>query len=424
MFNKIVSLSYSDNIDKSGLVKAVVHAGNGIFEIEKTWLGEKCIKVSDYIVGKDLPQLQNHIEFDKSLPKLPLEAFEIMLAFYKGIYEKHKTEAQINFYHNYLNLEEILVDEEMKKLSDISCLKDWGNGLISYVPIQTNSSVETSTTDPIYMALREQMRPYIETHSHNTMSAFKSGTDLNNSHVDGLQLVIGHITSDTYDFYNWVTIGAKQYDNLENYLLEQIIELPENFENKKMEDLPEVPEEWYGQHKTFVYSRKYKHIPKNNNYYKNSNNKPSFNKKYWDNFENYDYIYGSEEQDLEEKDWFNFEREEEAKDMYAMEDKNYYDINTYQDTLNARNIALSSNKHLNTTKKVKKQVVNKFNIETGKFEPVEQEIILPSKKSFTESAPKQQDEKAFQQITTDDSAASAKNIFSNVKHLIKKLFKR
>ena len=90
--------------------------------------------------------------------------------------------------------------------------------------------------------------PFVETHSHNTMAAFKSSTDEANSYADELQLVIGHITSDKFDFYNWVTIRGKQYDNLDKDIVEQIVELPNEYNNLSLDDLPTIPEEWIDQH--------------------------------------------------------------------------------------------------------------------------------------------------------------------------------
>ena len=256
----ITALSYSDEPNYNGLINSTILAGNGIFNYAKTWLGEKLIMETDFVVNKTLPKLENNIKFSNELPKIPLEAFELMLAFYKGIYDKHGTEAQMNFYYNYNNLDEVHVKYDNQiditttvKLSDIPCLKYWGNGLYSHIPVQKNSAGLTTTDDPYYHALRTQMRPFVETHSHNTMSAFKSGTDESNSQQEGLQLVIGHITSDIYDFFNWVTIQGEQYDNLERYILEDIIELPKEFKNKSMEELPTVPEEYYKQHVQHVY---------------------------------------------------------------------------------------------------------------------------------------------------------------------------
>lgn len=249
-FDQLTPVSLSSNPNYEGMATAHIVAGNGIFTYAKTKLGWKIVKDTNYTFNENLPKLDNQIEFNKSLPKIPLEAFNMMLAFYKGIYDRYKTEAQMNFYWNENGVSEIEVENAIINIDNIPGLKKWNNNLISYVPVQRNSAALTSTQDPIYDALRSQMMPFVETHSHNVMSAFKSGTDEANSYSDELQLVIGKITSDEFDFYNWVTIRGEQHDNLELSIVKQIVELPETFKNKSMEELPSIPEEWYAQHTT------------------------------------------------------------------------------------------------------------------------------------------------------------------------------
>lgn len=248
-FKTITPISLSSSPDYSGIATSHIAAGNGIFTYAKTKLATKLVKDTNYTINEDLPKLESYIEFNKDLPKIPLEAFYSMLAFYKIIYDKDQTEAQMNFYWNEHNISELKFDNTTIKLDEIKGLKDWGNGLISYVPVQINSAALTSVDDdPIYTELRQQMMPFVETHSHNTMAAFKSSTDEANSYADELQLVIGHITSDKFDFYNWVTIRGKQYDNLDKDIVEQIVELPDEYNNLSLDDLPTIPEEWIDQH--------------------------------------------------------------------------------------------------------------------------------------------------------------------------------
>lgn len=255
-FNTITPISLSSSPNYNGIATSHIVGGNGIFTYAKTQLAEKCIKETDYTINPDLPKVEQYIKFNEHLPKIPLEAFYSMLAFYKRVYEQDGTEAQMNFYWNKDVLNEIEVDGMMYNLDAISGLKDWGKGLISYVPVQENSGALTTTDDPIYQALREQMMPFVETHSHNVMAAFKSGTDEKNSFADELQLVIGNITSSDFDFYNWVTIRGKQIDNLEEDIIKQIVELPDTFENKSLDKLPSIPDEWMQNHSKMVYKSK------------------------------------------------------------------------------------------------------------------------------------------------------------------------
>lgn len=355
----LIPLSYSDNPNYNGIIKSVIIAGNGTFEYEKTWIGERLVQENKYTVNPNLPHLSTSFKFDENLPKLPLEAFELMLAFYKGIYDKFETEAQINFYYNVDNLNEIVVNNEVLKLSEISCLKNWGNQLISYVPVQKNSGGLTTTSDPIYEALRQQMKPYIETHSHNTMSAFRSGTDEDNSFYDGLQLVIGHITSDYYDFHNWVTIGGKQYENLELDIVRQIVELPDEFKNKSMDELPDVPEEYYNQHSTYKYI------------------KPKYSSKY--NNEAYDALLLEEFDDVSKDD-----------NIYDEFD-NAFDFDDYYYARRANKLNSIKHNRTNQTKIVKTfDPVSKTWVEnTSQPKQFNTSVAIKPKMSFTESAQKQ-----------------------------------
>ena len=249
-FNTITPVSLSSSPNYSGLATSHIVAGNGIFTYAKTKLATKLVKESEYIINPDLPELESYVKFNEALPKIPLDAFYMMLAFYRKVYDQDGTEAQMNFYWNENNVDSlVLTDGSEIALSDIKGLRQWNNQLISYVPKQVNSGALTKVdNDEIYELLRQQMMPFVETHSHNTMAAFKSSTDENNSYADELQLVVGHITSHEFDFYNWVTIRGKQIDHLDNNILSQVIELPDTYRNPDLKELPEIPEEWMNQH--------------------------------------------------------------------------------------------------------------------------------------------------------------------------------
>lgn len=286
-FNTITPISLSSSPNYSGIATSHIVAGNGIFTYAKTKLATKCVRDTKYTINKDLPELESYITFNENLPKIPLEAFYSMLAFYKMIYDKDQTEAQMNFYWNEHNISELQLEDNSVKLNEIKGLKDWGHGLISYVPVQINSGALTSVdNDTVYDELRRQMMPFVETHSHNTMAAFKSSTDEANSYADELQLVIGRITSDQFDFYNWVTIRGKQYDNLDKDILEQIVELPKEYTNPSLDVLPSIPHEWIEQYSKYT-------APKVKNQFYNYNYEDYMQDSYdYDNdFEPYDDRY-------------------------------------------------------------------------------------------------------------------------------------
>lgn len=239
---------------KPGLVKTVEIARNGIFETkDSSWVGGYVKKVSDYVLSTSnlIPEMEESF-YMKKLELLPLKAFAAVYKFYKEVCDLNGNEAQINFYINEKNLETINVDGEDMVLKDIPGIDFWTDNIFSYVPIQKNSAALTTTTDPIYYALRAQTKAHIETHSHNTMSAFKSGTDEKNSDIEGLQLVFGRLNSSTtYDFKSWVTISGIQFDDVPYEELLKYIDLPYNIGDvqellEAVEDF-EVPTAWMDQ---------------------------------------------------------------------------------------------------------------------------------------------------------------------------------
>lgn len=214
---------------EKGLIKTATIANDGIFETQASWLGESTRKVlsfpNDYKL-QDLPEMTSSITL-KALdtPVIPKEALIHVMAWYDKINTKNGEEAQINFYRAG-GKSELKVGEEIKQLTEISTIKFWNDEIFSYVPEQTNSSAQTSTDDEIYTALNQQYGMFVETHSHNSMSAFKSGTDEANSHNDAVQLVFGKFGTDTVEMYSWITVRGLQYDGLNVEQLSNYVELP------------------------------------------------------------------------------------------------------------------------------------------------------------------------------------------------------
>lgn len=79
---------------------------------------------------------------------------------------------------------------------------------------------------------------FLETHSHNVMTAFCSQTDYENSLNDGLQLVFGTFNKDYIEMYNWITIREL---------------LLESFSIETINDYIEIPEYLYDQEKDRIY---------------------------------------------------------------------------------------------------------------------------------------------------------------------------
>lgn len=269
---KIINVGIAGEEISPGLFKTVTLARNGVFETKKSWMGEHTYKVSSYKFNESpaVPELQEELKLAENLTKLPFEAFSAVYRFYKYVQDLNGNEAQINFYINHKGIEEISLEKsrvedgvtvdyvETMKIKEIPGVHFWTEDVFSYVPIQRNSSALTTTDDPIYLEIRKLTLPYIETHSHNSMSAFKSGTDEANSHIEGLQLVFGRLNTNKYDFKSWATVGGKQYDDLTHEELSKFIEMPEEIGNiEELLDF-EVPQEWLDQctWATSAYKRK------------------------------------------------------------------------------------------------------------------------------------------------------------------------
>lgn len=220
-----------------GILKTVYFARNGVFELKKgSWMGSCLIKASDYVLNASsaIEALEETFELNEVEYKLPIEGFAAIYHFYKHVTHLNGNEAQINFYINEKNIDEIDVDGTPTRIKDIPGIHYWSEKVLSYVPIQDNGSARTTTDDPVYLELRRIMKPFIETHSHNNMSAFKSGTDKANSDIEGLQLVFGKLNnSKDYDFKSWATISGNQFDDVSYEEMSKFIDLPEEIGSVK-----------------------------------------------------------------------------------------------------------------------------------------------------------------------------------------------
>lgn len=264
----IMNLNYSDETDEAKTPKSIILGSNGVFAKLNGPFFESITRIdnestnsefSKILIGSNLPKVETKYEIVEKLPKIPYDAIKALLHFYRWTYNTRETEAQVNFYWNKNHVE----------LPDIPGVTDWGNDVISYTPIQKNSAGLTSAgDDPKYHWFRENMVPYIETHSHHTMNAFMSETDRSNSHCDGFQLVFGHITRPQIAMDNWVTnvseitegmndefvlklVDFKKdvfetYKNNEIYKTKKVINL-ENFTTDHSGENNEFPEDWKNQ---------------------------------------------------------------------------------------------------------------------------------------------------------------------------------
>ncbi len=249
----------NEEITNPGLIKTTILAGNGIFEKQKSWIGESVKQVSDYKFA-GLPAMEETISVtSEDLPKIPAEAIRYVIKWYHDTTKSTGKEAQINFY-NAKGKRTLNVNGVEKNLEDIKGIHFWTDELFSYTPKQDNSGALTAVdNDDVYDALNKYIGMYIETHSHNSMQAFASGTDLANSKVDGLQLVFGQFNTNTVQMHTWITVRGVTSQYVIPEIVEHFVDMPNYIlgdDGKYYYDLDEMLDMefddklidvWYGQ---------------------------------------------------------------------------------------------------------------------------------------------------------------------------------
>lgn len=249
----------NEEITNPGLIKTTILAGNGIFEKQKSWIGESVKQVSDYKFA-GLPEMEETISVtSEDLPKIPAEAIRYVIKWYRDTTKSTGKEAQINFY-NAKGKRTLHVNGVEKNLEDIKGIHFWTDELFSYTPKQDNSGALTAVdNDDVYNALNKHIGMYVETHSHNSMQAFASGTDLANSKVDGLQLVFGQFNTSTVQMHTWITVRGVTSQYVIPEIVEHFVEMPNYVlgnDNKYYYDIDEMLDMefddklidvWYGQ---------------------------------------------------------------------------------------------------------------------------------------------------------------------------------
>ena len=202
-----------DPFFKKGLLKTIIMAGNGIFEVVDSHYGFSIKNQGgDYPgLGAHYPSLANGCFVTKNpAPKLPRQAVETVIEWYRRITEKNGQEAQVVFYWNRDGQTTITDDQGQEyDLTAIPGLHVWNDHLFSYTPKQYNSAglTQVAPQDQWYDLFNRRFGMYVETHSHNSMDAFASGTDEANSANDGFQLVFGQLNTKTPVMYSWMTMN-------------------------------------------------------------------------------------------------------------------------------------------------------------------------------------------------------------------------
>lgn len=225
---KVVSANISNNLEnkEKALVKNVMFAGNGVFEEMSSWLGTAIKKVNDYELGKEFPNIEESLEiYNKKFEIIPVEAIMATIKWYRYITLKNGEEAQINFYRLKGKSKTFNIDDKQYNLNNIEGIKFWSDEIFSYIPLQYNSGAltEVAKEDEFYDRINEFYGLYVETHSHNSMSAFRSGTDEKYSYNDGIQLVFGKLDTEDIEMYSWACIRGLQRAGLSEEELKRFI---------------------------------------------------------------------------------------------------------------------------------------------------------------------------------------------------------
>ena len=202
-----------DSTFKKGLLKTIIMAGNGIFEVVDSHYGFSIKNQGgDYPgLGAHYPSLANGCFVTKNpAPKLPRQAVETVIEWYRRITEENGQEAQVVFYWNRDG--QATVEDDQGQVHDLATIPGvhvWNKHLFSYTPKQYNSAglTQVAPQDQWYDLFNRRFGMYVETHSHNVMDAFASGTDEANSANDGFQLVFGQLNTPHPVMYSWMTMN-------------------------------------------------------------------------------------------------------------------------------------------------------------------------------------------------------------------------
>lgn len=258
-----------------------VTAGNGVFRVIQKDIGAFVTKVAD---GKipGFPDMEEGVHLQ--IPKIPYKYWLQVLSFYKDVNAKDGTEASVLFFWNTNNVtlpthyDPTPAQAAKGELGpEVKGLTQDGQ-LIIYCPVQKNSgSLSDFTKDSFVDYLRLHTAQLCETHSHNTMGAFWSGTDDSNENYPQFYGVIGKVSSIEPEYRFRYALGKEKFDCELWELFEQpkvtktekvTIDIPgvgvveneheiKNLEFKGPWPMVEYPSDWMGQHSKSYYTPSY-----------------------------------------------------------------------------------------------------------------------------------------------------------------------
>lgn len=212
--------------------------GNGIFVVKKTGFGEITVKTDQ------IPLLDNvKEEFKLNIPKAPYYLFLQAYSFFRDVTIKSKDEAALVLYYN----------TETKSYE-------------LYCPEQTVSGASVKFANDVEYVRRQTDQKYIrvcEMHSHNTMSAFHSGTDDKDEIFDCSFLVFGKLDTKPEHIFSFAASGRRVDSSLWD-LFERPVTVIDGPNNTKIEIPMDVvyiqvdyPKEWHNKLKKQVYKSYY-----------------------------------------------------------------------------------------------------------------------------------------------------------------------
>ena len=214
-------LFYAFDFDKETSPKqGVFLAKDGLYERTHQAHFDMLYKTNSLTTRSGVGELKAYVDPVPEMPRVPIKIVATIFAFFREIYNKAKTEVQINVYWN----------RDHKEIPDVPGMMSWGNDLYTYVPKQRVSTARTTfEDDETYLWMIRNTVIVLDTHSHHDMSAFMSGTDKSSSNVPAVYFDMGRITSKNAQIFAWCAIDDQHI--FENLPLSELY--------KFMEPLPE-----------------------------------------------------------------------------------------------------------------------------------------------------------------------------------------
>lgn len=213
--------------------------GDGIYQSVQHYSHRITRKIANYdFIDKDLTSLPfmpkgsgEEITVEYALDeKIPFVFIVEMLNFYKKVHKEVQTEASVHLFYLFgdTKIEDVadIIEQRLGKQQREVFLRgtrQYGK-FFAYAPLQRNTGVVTIfNMDKVFKELRqmEEVTIVCETHSHHTMSAFWSGTDLANQKDNYYYLVVGNINKTDDILAKKVVEG-----DYENIPLTEIVDVP------------------------------------------------------------------------------------------------------------------------------------------------------------------------------------------------------